>query len=169
MAGQSTYAFGNCTWYVAGELGWVQGGWGNAGDWAAAAARAGFSETMTPTVGAVVVYAAGDGYSTFGHCAVVEALAGPGQFQVREMNYVAFDTVDHRVSNMFDVAAFILPPGVAAGSSGPPPLGAGSGPVPQGFGEMVAAWGYLRQWTNERYWQQDAWVSAGVSAVRSVR
>jgi surface antigen len=127
MAGQDTYTFGNCTWYVAGALGWVRGGWGNATDWAASAARAGFQLTNVPTPGAVVVYQAGAHYSSFGHVAIVQAVYGPASFLVSEMNFIAFDTVDQRVSNLADVEAFILPPGVPAGSGVPAGTGSGAG------------------------------------------
>ena len=126
MAGEDTYTFGQCTWYVARTLWWVQGGWHNATDWAVNAARAGFRLTLQPTVGAVVVYGAGDGYSEFGHVAIVMEVYSAFSFLVSEMNFTAWDTVDERVSNMHDVSAFILPPGVEAGAGTGVATGGGS-------------------------------------------
>lgn len=119
MAGESTYYFGYCTWYVAHTLAWVRGGWGNAYQWAANALRDGFQLTTLPTVGAVVVYGPGHGYSAWGHVAIVRAVIPPGLFLVQEMDAVAWNVVSERVSNLYGVTAFILPPGVSAGA--PPP------------------------------------------------
>lgn len=144
MAGQSTYDFGECTWYVAGELAWIPGGLGNAGDWCANAAGRGLQETLTPTEGSAVIYAAGDGYSIFGHCGVVEQVYGDNTFLVREMNYVAWDQVDHRRSSMWDVACFILAPGMSPGPGGGPSLG-GGGPSND---DLYAAWGAWAELNN---------------------
>lgn len=144
MAGQDTYTFGNCTWYVAGLYGWVRGGWGNATDWPPAAARDGLQLTLTPTVGAAVAYRAGAHYSIFGHVAGVLSVLGPNSFLVTEMNFVGFDLVDQRVSSMVDVEAFILPPGVAPGASGGP-LGSGSGSA----NDVRVEWSGVQQWFNQ--------------------
>lgn len=154
MAGEDTYDFGECTWYVAHELAWVRGGWGNATDWPAHAAAQGFGITDHPVVGSVVAYAAGGGYSDFGHVAIVEAVWNRFSFQVREMNFVAWDTVDHRTSSMWDVEAFILAPG-----SG---LGGGSqdgGGGPTAVDRVKLEWAGLAQYLNrdiesDLYWLQ---------------
>lgn len=162
MAGEDTYTFGNCTWYVARTLGWVQGGWGNATEWAASAQARGFQETPVPTVGAVVVYAAGVHYSEFGHVAIVAAVYSPYSFLVSEMNFVAFDTVDQRISNLVDVEAFILPPGVSAGTGGPTGTGGGAGSADGvrlewaglqdylngGVDQQIATWRQLQDFVN---------------------
>ncbi len=118
---------------------WVRCGWGNAGDWPAHAAQDGFQLTRVPTVGSVVVYAPGDGYSPFGHCALVRQLGQDGQFLVSEMNYVAWNTVDERWSSSYDLSAFILPPGVGPGGGGPPPPGGGG----SGADQIHGAWNKL--------------------------
>lgn len=143
MSGQDTYTFGECTWYVASTLPWVQGGWGNATDWPPNAARAGFQLTGVVTLGAVVAYAAGDGYSDFGHVAIVVRVDGPAVFLVSEMNFVGWDLVDQRVSNMHDVEAFILPPGVAPGSGSGSPGGGGAGTADAARVEWAGLQGYL--------------------------
>lgn len=162
MSGEGTYTFGNCTWYVARTLGWVQGGWGNATDWAASAAARGFQETATPTVGSVVVYRAGAHYSEFGHVAIVIAVYSPYSFLVSEMNFVGFDVVDQRVSNLVDVEAFILAPGMAPGSGGPSGTGGGSGSADGvrvewsglqdylngGVEQQIATWRQLQDFVN---------------------
>lgn len=155
MAGQETYDFGECTWYVASTLPWVQGHWGNAADWAASAARAGFGITNYPVAGAVVVYAAGGGYSSFGHVAIVQSVYADGTFLVSEMNFVAFDQVDTRVSNMWDVAAFILPPGSNLGGGAVAVEGGGGGYADGSRTE----WWYLQKYLNTDVDTHFAWLA----------
>ena len=138
MAGAETYDFGECTWYVATEVAWVQGGWGNATDWVANAARAGFTISTEPMVGAVVVYAAGDGYSEFGHVAWVRSVYSPDSYQVSEMNFIGWDQVDYRVSNRYDVEGFILPPGSYVQPGGGAQLGDSGG----GSSDIETAWAF---------------------------
>lgn len=123
MAGEETYDFGECTWYVASQLPWVQGGWGDAWMWPGRASSAGFGITDQPTVDAVVAYGRSCGYSDFGHVAIVEAVYTSQSFLVREMNFTGWDQVDERVSNAWCVEAFILPPGGGGGRGGSGPLG----------------------------------------------
>lgn len=139
-----SYFFGECTWGCCTLNGWVGDGWGNAWQWLGRAQDAGFNTTMVPTVGAVVIYGQGGGYSDFGHCATVIDAGGGDQFQVREMNYVGWNTWDDRWSGMWDVSGFILPPGVSAGPSGPPGPGRG-GP---GVANVAQEWWQLQDVAN---------------------
>ncbi len=164
MAGQDTYDFGECTWYCAGALDWIPGGLGNAGDWCFNAANRGFNETLTPTEGSVVIYAAGDGYSSYGHCAKVEQVYGDGTFLVSEMNYVTWDVVDQRVSSMWDVACFILAPGQSPGQGAPPPGGRG-GPSND---DLFAAWGALAQDNNVDAPNDAAYVTALAAQINAL-
>ena len=105
----NSFAFGDCTWYVASRRCIPWGG--NADAWYYNAAKLGYEEGNVPEVGAVAVWwAGGGGASWVGHVAYVEAvgpglavgtLAGtalvPGQFEVSEMNWDAWDTVDYRI------------------------------------------------------------------------
>lgn len=143
MAGESTYYYGYCTWYVAHELAWVRGGWGNAYQWAAAAARAGFRLTSTPTAGSVVVYGPGNGYSAWGHVAIVLAALAGGYFLVSEMDAVAWNVVSRRISGRGGVTAFILPPGVAAGQPVGPAINTQIAPIVA----VATAWS---RWTDAR-------------------
>ena len=147
MACESYYA-GECTDGACRYAYWVREGWGNAGDWLSNAGRDGFQTTNVPTLGAVVVYAPGDGYSTFGHCGVVIALGQGGQFQVHEMNYVAWNQYDDRWSSLYDVAGFILPPGVQPGAGGDGLGRGGPSDVPAGAGEVVNAWSNVAGFLN---------------------
>lgn len=141
-----TYDLGECTWGVCEAAGWVPEQLGNATDWAGNAAAQGFQLTLTPTVGSVVVYAAGGGYSDFGHVGLVSAVYGPDSFLVHEMNFAAWDVYDDRVSNLGDVEAFILPPGVGPGLGG----GAGvTGGGPGSADDVRIAWGGLQDWLNQ--------------------
>ena len=139
MARCDSYFVGECTQGACEFASWVLDGWGNAGQWADSARSSGFGVTMTPTEGAVVVYGAGDGYSSFGHCGVVLSVGVGDQFLVHERNFVAWNEDDDRWSNSFDVIGFILPPGVQPGAGSPPP-GRGAGGPP---GDLIASWATL--------------------------
>ena len=93
----STYAWGNCTWWVAYNRlvpPYLGDGW----QWLARAAAAGLATWSQPSVGAIVVYRASPGYDVVhGHVAVVIA-TGPGSFRVSEMNYAGLGVVDERDS-----------------------------------------------------------------------
>ncbi len=101
---------GQCTWYVASR---VYVPWfGNADQWAAAAAADGYAEGSTPRVGSIVVWAAGGLYDpNYGHVAYVVGVQGPSQFTVDEANF--FDIpylVDQReITSLSGVEAFIYP------------------------------------------------------------
>jgi len=106
----NSFAFGECTWYVASRRCIPWGG--NADAWYYNAAKLGYQEGSTPEIGAVAVWWPGAGGASWvGHVAYVEAvgpgladgtLAGtallPGQFEVSEMNYNGgWDRVDYRI------------------------------------------------------------------------
>lgn len=147
MARCDSYDPGQCTAGACSINSWVEDGWGNGGQWAASAAADGFQVTATPTVGAVVCYCEGDGYSEFGHVATVTQVFGDGTFEVTEENYVAPFTWDQRRSQDYDVCGFILPPGVSSGTPGVPQGGSGAGSNlgwPGGASQVVAAYDQLR-------------------------
>ncbi len=105
----NTFAYGDCTWYVATRRCIPWGG--NADAWYYNAAKLGYQEGNVPEVGAVAVWwPGGGGASWVGHVAYVEAvgpgladgtLAGeallPGQFEISEMNWGGWDSVDYRI------------------------------------------------------------------------
>lgn len=144
MARCDSYVDGQCTAGACDQNGWVEDGWGNGGQWADSARAAGFAVTNVPTVGSVVCYCAGDGYSEFGHVASVTQVFGDGTFEVSEENYVGPFVWDNRRSTSYDVCGFILPPGVAAGTPGVPQGGSGAGtPTGAGVNSVSSAWNYL--------------------------
>lgn len=96
-----SFSYGQCTWYVASRRCVPWGG--NADEWYYNAARMGFPEGHTPVPGAIVVFwPGGDGASSIGHVAYVEAV-GPadgipaGYFELSEMNFDGWDRVNYRV------------------------------------------------------------------------
>lgn len=111
------FSYGQCTWYVASRrcIPWL----GNAKDWYYNAQPYGFPEGHMPQVGAVVVFwPGGDGASSVGHVAYVEAVgpaAGvpPGYFKLSEMNFAGngggWDRVSYRVlpDNSSGIQGFI--------------------------------------------------------------
>lgn len=87
-SGSWAFAFGDCTWYVATQRKVTWGG--NADQWWANAAAAGYPEGQTPEVGSIVVWGpdvSGESYGD-GHVAYVEAVE-PGKFEISEMNFDA--------------------------------------------------------------------------------
>lgn len=148
MARCDSYYGGQCTWGACEAAGWVPENLGDGGDWAANAARMGYVVTSVPTVGAACSYARGDGYSSFGHVGIVSAVYPDGTFEIHEMNYVAAWQYDDRRSNTYDVAGFILPPGVAPGSG--VSQGMGAGPGGPGADNMAAVWSYLQGMFNDQ-------------------
>ncbi|MGA9775008.1 MAG: CHAP domain-containing protein, partial [Candidatus Dormiibacterota bacterium] len=98
--GNWSFAFGDCTWWVASQRKVTWGG--NAYQWWANAAAAGYAEGQTPEVGSVVVWGIdvpGESYG-YGHVAYVVAVK-PGSFEISEMNFSGvpgggWDRVDYR-------------------------------------------------------------------------
>jgi CHAP domain len=80
-------------------------------NWLANAPAHGYTVLSKPAPDTVVVYGAGNGYSSLGHVAVVDSVNSDGSFQVSEMNYSGFDMIDQRRSTMKGVIGFIVPPG----------------------------------------------------------
>ena len=87
------FPYGQCTWWAAynRHVTWN----GNAGDWLANASAQGFHTQATPSLGAIVVYRPGSGYSQLGHVGVVIA-ASPTTYTISEMYVIAFGEVDTR-------------------------------------------------------------------------
>lgn len=88
VSSTNTYPYGQCTWYVKGDLNWAGNYWGNAVDWASTAVAAGHTVNSVPTVGSIAYFAAGvQGASSYGHVAVVESVNADGTVTISEANY----------------------------------------------------------------------------------
>ena len=85
---ENTYPWGQCTWGAKEMAPWVMNYWGNAGDWAASAAAAGFEVGTTPKVGAIIVWTNGG----YGHVAYVTEVREDGYIQIIESNYAGIST-----------------------------------------------------------------------------
>ena len=97
--GANTYPVGECTWGAKVLAPWAGDYWGNGGDWAASAARAGLRTGSVPQVGAIAVWQGG-----YGHVAVVYQVSG-NQIAVQESNYAGKRYIaDHR-GGLFDPGA----------------------------------------------------------------
>ena len=79
----NSYPWGQCTWGVKVLAPWVGDYWGNAAQWAASAAAAGFRTGTAPVAGSVIVWNDGG----YGHVAVVTAVQSATSIQVSEANY----------------------------------------------------------------------------------
>ncbi|HHU6750130.1 TPA: CHAP domain-containing protein [Staphylococcus pseudintermedius] len=78
------YTVGQCTYYVFDRVGGTIGStWGNANNWANAAAAAGYTVNHRPAAGAILQTTEGP----FGHVAYVESVNSDGSIRVSEMNY----------------------------------------------------------------------------------
>ena len=85
---ENTYPWGQCTWGAKEMAPWVMNYWGNAGDWAASAAAAGFEVGTTPKVGAIIVWTNGG----YGHVGYVTEVREDGSIQIIESNYAGIST-----------------------------------------------------------------------------
>ena len=146
MARCDSYPVGECTYGACHLTSYVGDWWGDADQWIRTARDQGFETTITPTVGAVVVYGPGGFYSDVGHVGVVVRVYDSTHFEVEEMNYSYFNRFDTRNSNLSGVEGFILPPGVAAGTggSGPPVARADN------LSYLGQSWGWF-----QNLWNQD--------------
>lgn len=83
-SGANLYTAGQCTYYVYDKVGGSIGStWGNANNWANAAAQSGYTVNNTPKAGAVMQTTQG----AYGHVAYVENVNNDGSVNVSEMNY----------------------------------------------------------------------------------
>ena len=103
-----SFAYGDCTWYVATRRCIPWGG--NANAWFYNASKMGYAEGSLPEVGAVAIWNQGQGGANawYGHVAYVEVV-GPdlgvgsipvvpaGDFEISEMNWGDWDQVDYRL------------------------------------------------------------------------
>ena len=119
---------------------------------------------MTPTVGAIVIYLAGDGYSQYGHCAKVEVVNGDGTFLVTEMNYAVWNDYDQRTSNLYDVECFILPPGVQPGQQPAQQPGQGGASAD----DVRAEWGAFTDYYNREIDDQKTRIDSLRAALRVI-
>jgi surface antigen len=103
-----SFAYGDCTWYVATRRCIPWGG--NANAWYYNASKMGYQEGSVPEVGAVAIWNQGQGGANawYGHVAYVEvvgpdlgvgsvAVVPAGDFEISEMNWGNWDQVDYRV------------------------------------------------------------------------
>ena len=79
----NSYPWGQCTWGVKVLAPWVGNYWGNAAQWTASAASAGFRTGSAPVAGSVIVWNDGG----YGHVAYVTDVREDGMIQVLESNY----------------------------------------------------------------------------------
>ena len=82
-AAATTYPKGQCTWGAKALAPWAGNYWGNGGDWATSARRAGFKTGTTPQVGAIICWTDG----SYGHVGVVTHVASNTRIQIQEANY----------------------------------------------------------------------------------
>jgi surface antigen len=87
------FPYGQCTWWAAynRQVTWS----GDAGQWLLNAREQGVETSGLPSLGAIVVYKPGSGYSGYGHVAIVIAVS-PSTYAVSEMNYLGWGEVNTR-------------------------------------------------------------------------
>lgn len=117
LAAVATYTWGQCTYYAAKTLDWVQGHWGNANQWAAHARAEGYPVDRTPAVNSVATF---DTLGQSGHVAVVEAVSNDlSHVTVGEMNWTGVNQYSQRTIPTSSVSEFIHPKGAATTASAP--------------------------------------------------
>ena len=79
----NSYPWGQCTWGVKVLAPWVGNYWGNAAQWTASAASAGFRTGSAPVAGSVIVWNDGG----YGHVAYVTDVRDDGMIKILESNY----------------------------------------------------------------------------------
>jgi hypothetical protein len=89
----NSYAWGNCTWWVARHKN-IPEGWGNAREWLSRARAAGYRVGDKPVVGAVAWFPPG---SSLGHVAYVKAINTDGSVTISEMNVKGLGRASERV------------------------------------------------------------------------
>lgn len=85
-ASASSYPVGQCTWGVKVVAPWAGSFWGNADQWPASAAAAGFKTGTTPKVGAIISWSGC-------HVAYVTDVREDGMIQVVEANYAGNQSI----------------------------------------------------------------------------
>lgn len=96
----NTYAWGNCTWYVANNK-TVPDSWGNARTWLPRAQQQGYSTGEEPKVGAIAWFPPG---RSLGHVALVKAInPDDGTILISEMNSKGLNVVSERIINANEV------------------------------------------------------------------
>ena len=83
-ANATTYPPGQCTWGAKALAPWAGNYWGNGGQWAASARRAGFRTGSRPEVGAIACWDDGG----YGHVGVVTHVESNTRIQIQESNYL---------------------------------------------------------------------------------
>ncbi|QOL33928.1 CHAP domain-containing protein [Bifidobacterium lemurum] len=110
------YPRGQCTYWACmrgSKLGWSVGSyWGNGGDWAASASKAGYETTTdSPVAGSIISFPPGNqgADSYYGHVAVVESVdTTAGTVTISEMNATG-PVVSFRTLPIDGGATYILP------------------------------------------------------------
>lgn len=83
-ANATTYPVGQCTWGAKALAPWAGNYWGNGGQWAVSARRAGFRTGSRPEVGAIACWDDGG----YGHVGVVTHVESNTRIQIQESNYL---------------------------------------------------------------------------------
>ncbi|MGK9044866.1 LysM peptidoglycan-binding domain-containing protein [Mammaliicoccus vitulinus] len=90
--GNNLYTSGQCTYYAFSKRPDIGNTWGNANNWANAAAQSGYTVNNSPSAGAILQSTAGG----YGHVAYVDRVNSDGSIQVSEMNYQGVGVVSSR-------------------------------------------------------------------------
>lgn len=102
-SGANYYTWGQCTYYVYDKVGGSIGNtWGNANNWANAAAQSGYTVNNTPKAGAVMQTTQGG----YGHVAYVENVNSDGSVTVSEMNYQGVGVVSTRTISASQASSY---------------------------------------------------------------
>lgn len=100
--GNNLYTSGQCTYYAFSKRPDIGNTWGNANNWANAAAQSGYTVNNNPSAGAILQSTAGG----YGHVAYVDKVNSDGSIQVSEMNYQGVGIVSSRTISASAAGAY---------------------------------------------------------------
>lgn len=100
--GNNLYTSGQCTYYAFSKRPDIGNTWGNANNWANAAAQSGYTVNNNPAAGAILQSTAGG----YGHVAYVDKVNSDGSIQVSEMNYQGVGIVSSRTISASAAGAY---------------------------------------------------------------
>lgn len=100
--GNNLYTSGQCTYYAFSKRPDIGNTWGNANNWANAAAQSGYTVNNSPSAGAILQSTAGG----YGHVAYVDRVNSDGSIQVSEMNYQGVGVVSSRTISASAAGAY---------------------------------------------------------------
>lgn len=115
-----SYAWNNCTQFVAKNFSWIPPFLGDAKDWLTTAPQHGLQTTHTPAPGEVAVMTqVGGGH---GHVGIVKSVNANGTITLNDQNWDMHGTIMTHDVSASSITGYIVPPGGVVPSGGVGPI-----------------------------------------------